>query len=241
MLVRMGFMGRRRIQGTGVRGQGLGVGEPLPDFVLDLPYARQSNRSMDMKHFGDSYDIVKQSLLRWLRVSGEWSMHPMFTGNVEPNDPEKFAAFLNARIVSADVLEGDTNRTDYFALAHSCGDLFLDPTTGLCLKARPKRKRADYLYASELIQLTEQRPEFLTMVFDQSLARGKERTQLMNKLQHLLQQSVPAFAYCSHACFIVASRNRTRLDQAYEHIIRESGLPESRFVRVVSMSRVTCA
>ncbi|MGA3053512.1 MAG: hypothetical protein ABSD63_04840 [Candidatus Korobacteraceae bacterium] len=192
---------------------------------------------MDIKHFGDSYDIVKQSLLRWLRDFGEWSVHPMFTGSIAPNDPGKFANFLNAKIISADVLDGDTERSDYFACALSSGNLFLDPTTGLCLKSRPKRKRAAYLYASELIQLTNQRTGSLTMVFDQSLARGKERAQLMNKLQHLLHHNVRAFAYCSHACFIVASRNRALVDQAYEHIIRESRLPESRFVRTPPVSR----
>jgi len=45
---------------------------------------------MRMRYFGDSYDIVKQSLLRWLRPLGEWSVHPMFT---EPVSPGKVALF----------------------------------------------------------------------------------------------------------------------------------------------------
>ncbi len=189
-----------------------------------------------MKHFGDSYDIVKQSLLRWLGVFGDWSMHPMFTGSVAPDDPEKFASFLNVRIISSDVLRGDTERSNYFRSANSRGNLFLDPTTGLCFKSRSIRKRAHYLYASELMHLTEQSPESLTMVFDQSLSRGKERAQVMNKLYSLLEHGTPAFAYCSHACFIIASRNRTLLNGAYEHIIRDSGLPENRLARILPMS-----
>jgi hypothetical protein len=192
---------------------------------------------MDMKHFGDSYDVVKQSLLRWLRDFGEWSVHPMFTKSVTPEEVDNFARFLNARILSAEVLNSETVRSDYLLSAPSCGNLFLDPTTGLCLKWGPKRKSADYLCASELIQLIEQRPESLTMVFDQSLARGRERTQLMNKLQYLSQHGVASFAYCSHACFILLSQNRNLLDQAHAHMIRESRLPESRFVRALPISR----
>jgi hypothetical protein len=35
-----------------------------------------------MRYFGDSYDIVKQSLIRWLADFGQWSAHPMFPEGV---------------------------------------------------------------------------------------------------------------------------------------------------------------
>ncbi len=37
---------------------------------------------MDLKHFGDSYDIAKRSLLDWLSAFGPWGAHPMFTQSV---------------------------------------------------------------------------------------------------------------------------------------------------------------
>ena len=32
---------------------------------------------MNPRFLGDSYDIVKQSLLRWLAFDGVWATHPM--------------------------------------------------------------------------------------------------------------------------------------------------------------------
>lgn len=32
---------------------------------------------MHVRYFGDSYDIVKQSLLRWLAPLGPWAAHPI--------------------------------------------------------------------------------------------------------------------------------------------------------------------
>ncbi len=37
---------------------------------------------MHMKHFGDSYDIVKKSLLACMGGLGPWAAHPMFTHGV---------------------------------------------------------------------------------------------------------------------------------------------------------------
>jgi len=44
---------------------------------------------MRMRYFGDSYDIVKQSLLRWLQSFGPWSVLPMFTEPVSDEEASK--------------------------------------------------------------------------------------------------------------------------------------------------------
>ena len=58
---------------------------------------------MRMRYFGDSYDIVKQSLLRWLRPLGEWSVHPMFTEPVSSADVSAYETLLSANVVSTPV------------------------------------------------------------------------------------------------------------------------------------------
>ena len=35
---------------------------------------------MDLTKYGNSYDIVKQSFLRWLSLCGSWAAPPTFTG-----------------------------------------------------------------------------------------------------------------------------------------------------------------
>jgi hypothetical protein len=39
---------------------------------------------MKLRYFGDSYDIVKKSMLAWLSPFGKWQTHPMFTEVVVP-------------------------------------------------------------------------------------------------------------------------------------------------------------
>ena len=86
---------------------------------------------MRMKYLGDSYDIVKQSLLLWLKSLGEWSVHPMFTESVGKAGIMEFEAILGAKVISTDVLTLASDRSAYFSCARSCGNLFLDPDTGL--------------------------------------------------------------------------------------------------------------
>ena len=198
-----------------------------------------------MKHLGDSYDIVKQSLLGWLRFFGEWSVHPMFTDSVTGGDGESFGRFRNARVISTEILKGNTDRSAYFSCALSCGNLFLDPTTGLRLEETNRRKMPNYLFGSELALLTRKRPVSLTLVFDQSLANGKDesqRQQLDKKLHNLLEQhNVSAFAYVSHACFIIAGVDVKLLDRARQQIVAESKLPEYRILPVTGISIATHA
>lgn len=188
---------------------------------------------MRMSYFGDSHDIVKQSLLRWLRPFGEWSVHPMFTETVSASDVSIFERFLDARVISTDVLTNKTDRSAYFSCACSCGNLFLDPDTGIRMKDTRGVRATEYLFAGDLARIVEQRSAHLTVVFDQSVGRGSEQKHLENKIRHLLQQRTFAFAYRAQACFVIAGRDRSLIDRSRDHIITVSNLPESRFLPVL--------
>jgi len=182
-------------------------------------------------YFGDSYDVVKQSLLRWLRSFGEWAVHPMLTQSPSSRFVSLLETFLNAKVISRDVLTIETDRRAYFSCAHSCGNLFLDPSTGLRLKNFRGDRAPEYLFASDLIHLTEHQPATLTIVFDQSVARGSEKRPIKTKLQHLLCHKISSFAYLSHACFVIAGRDYALVNRAYDRLIAESKLPGERFMR----------
>src|SRR5229473_6084890 len=131
---------------------------------------------MRMGYFGDSYDLVKKSLLHWLRSFGEWSVHPMFTECVSRAEVLAFEAFLGAKVISTEVLTVQSNRSAYFASASQCGHLFLDPDTGLRMRGA---HGPEYLLIGELLWLVGQRPyDALTIVFDKSVRRGNEKLDL---------------------------------------------------------------
>src|SRR5256885_554181 len=88
---------------------------------------------MNLQFFGDSYDIVKKSVIAWLGDFGRWSAHPMFTETVPTKDAQRFARFLGADLLSVTPLSPRTNRQSYFLLSHRVGNLFLDPDTGVRL------------------------------------------------------------------------------------------------------------
>jgi hypothetical protein len=188
---------------------------------------------MRMSYFGDSHDIVKQSLLRWLRPFGEWSVHPMFTEPVSATDVSVFERFLGAKVISTDVLTSKTNRSAYFSCSSSCGNLLLDPDTGIRLKDTRGVRANGYLFAGDLARIVEQRTAHLTVVFDQSVGRGSEQKHLETKLRHFIQQRTFAFAHRAQARFVIGGRDRSLIERARNHIIAESKLPESRFLPVL--------
>jgi hypothetical protein len=99
----------------------------------------------------------------------------MFTEPVRRDRADEFARFLDVPIVTEDVLYAETDRTAYFVKASSLPEhLFLDPNTGLRSKTFRGAKSPDYLFEDELVSIADARPKWLTLVFDQSLARGKE-------------------------------------------------------------------
>ncbi len=186
---------------------------------------------MQMHFFGDSYDIVKLSLLHWLRSFGKWSVHPMFTEeDLSLAQIKAYESLLGARVISHEVLRPDSDRVAYFKGASSCGHLFLDPDTGLRMRGTRGKRGCQYLFTGDLLRLTEQRPRFLTIIFDQSVRRGFEEDDLRAKLQNLCRLGVLGFAYVSHACFIVVGRDRTLIERARARVIIKSRLPEKRFL-----------
>lgn len=186
---------------------------------------------MNPKYLGDSYDIVKQSLLRWLGVVGTWTTHPMFTEPVSRGQAEIFSGLLGTRLLSHDTLTQVTDRDTYLAPARSSDDhVFLDPDTGICSKLTGGIKAPRYLFGTELVLIANVRPEKLTLVFDQALGRGEERKQLQTKLNDFARQGVLGIAYVSHACFVLVGRDRTLVESAFEVLKEESRLPECRFL-----------
>ena len=133
------------------------------------------------KHFGDAYDIVKRSLLGWLAGLGPWCAHPMFTHNVTDDAANRFARLLGVQIISRERLHVGTDREAYLGVCKRPSHVFLDPDTGLKVG---RGNRPEYLFTDELVRLAEARPEFLTLVFDQSLQRGNEENQVRSKLEH---------------------------------------------------------
>jgi len=187
---------------------------------------------MQMRYLGDSFDIVKQSMLRWLKDFGEWKVHPMFTQRVSVAEVNAFERLLGARAISTEVLGPKTDRCAYFACASSCGNIFLDPDTGLRIRPIRGALSTKFLFVEDLLEITENRPRSLTLIFDQSVPRGGEFNHLGSKLQELHRRSLFGFAYASHACFILVGGNRSLVAEARERVARESGLPERRFLPV---------
>lgn len=189
-----------------------------------------------MCHLGDSYDIVKQSLLHWLRPHGKWSVLPMFTDDlVTAEGISAFERMLDAKVVSKERVTLDTDRPGYFARGKACGDLFVDPNTGLRLKETREVRRPEYIFASELVELVRSRPtSALTVVFDQSVPRGSERLHIDGKLRVLRHEGVHGFAYQSHACFIIAGGDHKMIAEERKRVIDASKLPEQRFLPVLA-------
>lgn len=187
--------------------------------------------SLNPKYLGDSYDIVKQSLLRWLSALGPWYTHPMFTEPLTPDQTDIYSRLLSTHLLSSKTLTPGTDRNTYIEPARKCTDhVFLDPDIGVRLNPIRGAKAPRYLFSTELIEIVEAGPERLVLVFDQSIARGEERKELENKLKIFAKQGILGIAYVSHACFILMGKNRGLLESAFETLKKESRLPESRFV-----------
>ena len=88
----------------------------MPSVMLLLP--------MKFKYFGDSYDIVKKSLISWLSEFGGWRAHPMFTESVTFDQSALFARFLGAELVSVEELTPKQTAWRTFRLAGVRGICF---------------------------------------------------------------------------------------------------------------------
>jgi len=186
---------------------------------------------MNPKFFGDSYDIVKQSLLNWLAGMGAWSTHPMFTEPITVEDATAFSQLLGTRLLSLDQITTKTDRVAYLTNVRDCRDhVFLDPDTGIRLKPCNTLNAPRYLFGPELVAIADARPENLTLVFDQSLARGKEREQIQKKMAAFAEHGILSIAYVSHASFILLGKDRSLLESGLKALRKKSHLPGSRFL-----------
>jgi len=187
---------------------------------------------MRIRYFGDSYDIVKKSLLTWLAPGEAWSVHPMFTEAVSPDEASAFSQFLGAPLVTTQVLVPATDRVAYFASAAVSKNLFLDPDTGVRAEAGRGSRDPRYIYVDELVSLVRGRPSSLTLVFDQSVPRGSESAAILRKLEAIARFGIRGFAYVSHACFLVLSVEPTSLEKARKHLFEHSRLPVGRIAEM---------
>lgn len=182
---------------------------------------------MRMQYFGDSYDVVKRFLLSTLAPGASWAAFPMFTHAVTAGEVQAVERFLGVKVVSREAMERDTDRRAHFTALAEHKNVFLDPDTGIKLKPSRSKNAAKYVFAPELEQLCRAEPERLLLVFDQSVGRGSEIPHVSAKLAHFAESGLSAFAYLSHACFVVLSSSAERSRHAKERLL-SSGLPAGR-------------
>ena len=191
---------------------------------------------MSPDKFGDSYDIVKRAIIRWLACPEEWAVHPMYWG-VNRDFVDDYTRFLGI-----DLADGDTSRRNLVVQVgkDTPKHLFLDPHTGLC----PKHQgRTDSLWShvtiEEIAQIADgpDRASKLTLVYDQGYQRptNEERKPLAEtKLQALRdareERQVHSVAYVSHVVFIWVSKDEDLLGRSTQRLFNRSGLPHDRFV-----------
>lgn len=186
---------------------------------------------MRMQYFGDSYDIVKKSLIGWLGNSSDWFALPMFTHEVTPDDLTAFESFLDVQVLSSETINKSTDRENYFSVPENVGFLFLDPDTGVKFDPITSRRSPEYVFGPELMRLCEERRDRVLLVFDQSVQRGSEQISIEKKLNLFKKIGIHGFAYLSHACFLILTGTNSVRDEACERLISCSGLPRSRFVQ----------
>jgi len=137
----------------------------------------------------------------------------------------RYEKLIGARVIFADLLPRD-RRSFTDAAQSCCGNLFLDPDTGL-----NNAGGRFHVSIAEFRDIVFSRPETsLTAIFDQSVSHGTadaRRRVVREKLDRLHSEGVAAFAYYSHACFLIAGRDAGLIARVREHILIESGLPES--------------
>jgi len=191
---------------------------------------------MNLLHFGDSYDIVKRTLLTWLSTFGQWQAHPMFTCEASQEEAAAFERLIGVPLLSRDILTARTNRNDYFAVCAKAENLFLDPDTGVSIGNA--RSSPAHILASELVRLCCDRPTRLTLVFDQSFSRGSGSNAINRKLEFFAEQGMAACYYQSHASFLLVSPNASIVNRARAHLVETAGLPSHRIVaRAIGTNR----
>lgn len=192
---------------------------------------------MNQEKFGDSYDMVKRSLLGWLSSQGAWAVHPMFTDDDPAGYRDDYCHLLgvdSGRLVFPGTITG-VNREDWLEPAEKCEHhLFIDPDTGVPLTARGKSKVLhQYLLYADLVDIAKAdiRKDKLTLIYDQSVAYNQDKEQILKeKLVRLQRRQVHGLAYMSHASFLLVSKDKDLLKYAHNALLKNSGIPDNRFV-----------
>ena len=182
--------------------------------------------------FGDSYDIVKRSLLQWLSPCGTWAVHPMFSDPAPVGFAEEFSAFLGVPLVTTEPVPSRWERASYFEGAaewSSTDHLFLDPDTGLAMQG--SKSGREHIETGELVNIVHERHGKLVLVFDQAFSYNSDRLQkTREKLAWLKERGVYSLVYYSHANFVLASSDKEVLRKARFTLESESRLPRERLV-----------
>ena len=201
---------------------------------------------MHPRFFGESRDIAKRQIMRWLAPTSEpWAAHPMWF-NQRPTPPcdraflDQYAAALNVHIVDHE----SPDQNAFLEAAVACIDhLLLDPDTGLGNKSncdRTNRDHVTHVTFDQLIQIvqSQKRHDKLTLVYDQGYSRILDvlgvREETRKKLNRLRQSSVHAISYMAEpkwgVCFIWASKDCDVITQATQRMQAKSRFPYCRFV-----------
>jgi hypothetical protein len=138
-------------------------------------------------------------------------------------------------------VQSGRNRNDWLEVARTCQDhLLIDPDTGLPFDETGRRPVDEddrrntpeaILYAGELAEIVKNRPDKLTLIFDQSFhwSGGDESIlrQINGKLWWVSQQDLHGLVYDSHAKFLLVSMDRDVLLSA-RHRLEELDFPGGR-------------
>jgi hypothetical protein len=174
--------------------------------------------------FGDSYDIVKHTLLRWLQPLGPWVAHPMFRSHFSGTFIDAYETLIDVPLITREPIPIGRRRGDHLDQANTHKNVLFDPDTGI--RTRGKRTRK-HLTVDEIVRLARARPRHLTAIFDQSLSRGQERVALDAKIATLESQGIRSLGYYSHACFVFASPTQDVISNTAK-LLRATGVPECR-------------
>jgi len=143
----------------------------------------------------------------------------MVTHAVTDGDVARLAIFLGVRVVSSSVLEPDTDRSTYVSALASHHRVFIDPDTGIRITACRGVAAQAYVFGDELVRLCRQSPSRVVVSFDQSLPGGKGFEGVPAKLAHFRDAGLNAFAYRSHACFVVLSMDAPAMRGAHARLL----------------------
>ena len=197
---------------------------------------------MHQRFFGESRDIAKRQIMKWLAPNVRWSAHPMWYGNRKakphvPNFLNCYAAAIDVAIVDG----GDSANPDALLEATlGCREhLFLDPDTGLGERIRRRyRTHMDYDHFIQIVRAPLRRG-MLTLIYDEGNAKGGKMDSFTQAIQRKVDRlhrnkDVHAVGYLAElalkVCFIWASTNCEVVTDATRNLQYASGFPDWRFV-----------